>query len=547
MLDHMRRRRLLWAIAIGAVVIAVGLGIATSLLLRRENFKSLIVKKLHDHLNLDATVDDIGVTWWPRPRVSGSGLRLRIPGHNELPPFISVERFSADIGLLSATRHHVDTLHVDGLKINVPPGDARDAIQPPDVDPVTPSTLALPLPRLTDIVVDRLMTHDAELTFIPRNASGTALQFQIHSLEMTSVGFDRPLPFTAELTNPVPNGKVEAKGVVGPWNKLAPDDTPVSGSYVFRDADLSTINGIGGTLNSTGEFRGGLTSIGVKGQADVPDFSLDLGGKPVPLTSTFTAVVNGTDGSTTLHEVNATILNTPLVAKGAITNLAGPGRHDVVIEVRVTDGRIEDLLAMVLDTPQPVMMGAMHADAKMALPPGAARVRNRIRVSGTFGLASTTFTNANVQNKLEELSRRSRGKKEDDPLGRVLTNLSGRMNLSTGIVTLSGMRFEVPGAKVALGGTYQLSSGEMDFRGTLAMEATVSKAIGGFKSIFIKPFDGLFKKDGAGAVLPIRIAGTRDAPKYSLEMGKLFGRGGNKSNDHAEKRDARKDKPAQTK
>jgi hypothetical protein len=538
MLERMvRRRRLIFGMLAGVAALLMGLAGATAYLLRPENFRATIASRLSAHLNLDATLDDVQVTWLPRPRLSGRGLTLRLPNHPELPPFISVERFHADIGLLSASRRHVDTLHVDGLKIAVPPGDARADLHAPLETPPNPS---FPLPRLSDIVVDHLISHDAELRFVPRKPEDLPLTFQIHTLEMTAVGFDRPLPFTAELTNPVPTGRVSAKGTVGPWNKNDPDATPIGGTYVFRNADLSTINGIGGILTSAGEFRGRLTGIEVEGHADVPDFSLDLGGRPVALASTFTAVVNGTDGSTTLNEVNAKILNTPLVAKGAITNLAGPGRHDVTIEVHVANGRIEDLLAMVLDTPTPVMLGTMHVDARMALPPGTARVRNRIRVSGRFGLASTQFTNVNVQDKLQELSRRSQGKKDDDPLGRVLTNLSGRVLLSRGVVSLNDMRFEVPGAKVALDGTYHLSSEIMDFRGTLAMQATVSKAVGGFKSIFIKPFDGLFKKDGAGAVLPIRIAGTRDAPKYTLEVGRLFGRGGG-DKDKDDEKDAPKD------
>ena len=32
------------------------------------------------------------------------------------------------------------------------------------------------------------------------------------------------------------------------------------------------------------------------------------------------------------------------------------------------------------------------------------------------------------------------------------------------------------------------------------------------------------RKDGAGAVVPIKITGTRDAPKMSVEMGRIFGK-----------------------
>ena len=83
----------------------------------------------------------------------------------------------------------------------------------------------------------------------------------------------------------------------------------------------------------------------------------------------------------------------------------------------------------------------------------------------------------------------------------------------------------MPGAKIALDGAYDLGTGGLDFHGTLRMQATLSQAVGGFKSIFIKPFDAIFRKDGAGAVIPIKIMGTRQAPVFRVELGKVFGKG----------------------
>ena len=54
------------------------------------------------------------------------------------------------------------------------------------------------------------------------------------------------------------------------------------------------------------------------------------------------------------------------------------------------------------------------------------------------------------------------------------------------------------------------------------MQARMSDVVGGFKSIFLMPFNPLFRKKGAGTVLPIKITGTRDAPKMGIEMGKIF-------------------------
>jgi hypothetical protein len=125
---------------------------------------------------------------------------------------------------------------------------------------------------------------------------------------------------------------------------------------------------------------------------------------------------------------------------------------------------------------------------------------------------------------MHDLSRRGQGKDEDDAVGRVLSDLRGRLDLSKGMARLQNLTFQVPGARIGLDGSYDLGSEALDFRGTLRMEATISKAIGGFKSIFIKPFDPLFRRDGAGAVVPIKISGTRQAPKFGIEMGRVLRR-----------------------
>ena len=68
----------------------------------------------------------------------------------------------------------------------------------------------------------------------------------------------------------------------------------------------------------------------------------------------------------------------------------------------------------------------------------------------------------------------------------------------------------------------QIDGEVIDFRGTLKMQASVSQAVGGFKSIFLKPFDALFREKGSGAVVPIKITGTRKEPKMAIEVGKVF-------------------------
>jgi hypothetical protein len=44
------------------------------------------------------------------------------------------------------------------------------------------------------------------------------------------------------------------------------------------------------------------------------------------------------------------------------------------------------------------------------------------------------------------------------------------------------------------------------------------------KRIFLKPIDPLFRRDGAGAVLPIKIGGTRGDPSFKLDIGRVLTR-----------------------
>ena len=119
---------------------------------------------------------------------------------------------------------------------------------------------------------------------------------------MDDLGFDRQMPFSASLTIPIPLGLVRSRGRVGPWNRSDPIDLPVSGDYTFSRADLNTIHGIGGTLTSAGSYSGELRRIAVTGSTSTPNFNLDLGGQPVPSTTSFEALVDASDGTTKLRE-----------------------------------------------------------------------------------------------------------------------------------------------------------------------------------------------------------------------------------------------------
>jgi hypothetical protein len=151
------------------------------------------------------------------------------------------------------------------------------------------------------------------------------------------------------------------------------------------------------------------------------------------------------------------------------------------------------------------------------IPPEQRKVIEKLKLRGDFGLTRAKFSDPGVQAKLVGLSHRGRGMRSE-PVANVVSNLRGRIILENGTATFSQLTFAVPGAQISLAGRYAIRSEALDFRGRLSLQATLSQAVGGVRGFFLKAFDPFFKKPGAGTVLPIRIQGTRSAPKFGLDL-----------------------------
>jgi hypothetical protein len=496
-------------------------GLVTALWLvqwRSDSLRDRIVRTLSARFNADVSLDDLSFSFLPRPRVSGSNLRLLVRDRPDLPPFIAIQRFWMDVGPFSIIRRHVNTVHVDGLTITVPPKDARRTLGGPDEPAEAPPSDDDAMLSPSKVIIERLISHNAILTFAKKRPDHRPLVFTIESLELQQLGFDRVVPFRAQLVNPVPTGLIQSQGTFGPWVKDDPAETPVSGEYRFSDADLSTIDGISGTLTSSGSYRGRITEIDVTGTTTTPDFNLELGGTPQPLKTTFAAAVDGTNGSVVLRQVDATLANSTISAHGSVVNLPGPGHHTTDLQVAVVKGRIEDILALVAPG-KPAMRGDIALTSSVTLPPGEASELKRLGLDGKFVLSGTTFKQS-VQVRVKDFSRRAQAKDVEEMDANVASNLKGTFTLKNGVMGLRNLSFQVPGATVQLGGTADLRSRALDLSGTLQMQASVSQAVGGFKSIFLKIVDPFFRKPGRGTVLPIKIGGTIDAPKPGLALGK---------------------------
>ena len=81
----------------------------------------------------------------------------------------------------------------------------------------------------------------------------------------------------------------------------------------------------------------------------------------------------------------------------------------------------------------------------------------------------------------------------------------------------------MPGAALTLNGNYGLLDEHLDFHGTVQLDAKISETTTGFKSFLLKAVDPFFKGKKAGALIPIKITGTREQPAFGLDFGRPEG------------------------
>jgi len=513
-----------WRLVVAIVAVTLLAGVTTvTLVLRDGVVKRRVIRALSEHFDSDVTIGPLSVTLYPSVRVSAEGLSVRRrvdpPGQ---PPIIEAARFMVEPGLWQLLNGRAKYVEVDGLRVTIPrrpPGHQRAQ------EAVSGTRPAKAIPAaLSRGILERLVARDAELVYASSRPDRPPRVIHVHQMELGEVSFDNPMRYRAALTNPLPEGRLETSGTFGPFDASDPGSSPIEGSYVLSGADFNTVKGLAGTVDSRGLFSGQLDEMHVDGTTDTGNFQLDVGNHPLPLHTEFRATVDGTDGDVYLSHVDARLDGSPFTATGTITSVPGVRGRRIALEVKVASGRVEDFLTLILPASRPVMVGDLELVTSFLLPPGEGRAIDRMEMSGTVGITEANFSDRATQARVRELSRRAQGRKKGAPVGSTLMGLSGRFVYSNGTARFTGLTFRTQGAMVSVGGTYRLHSGAMDLRGSARLDASLSRAVGGVKGFFLKVVDPLFRKDGAGAVIPITITGPHDAPKVTVDKGRILKR-----------------------
>jgi hypothetical protein len=517
---HRTRNR--WLIALAAVVsvLLIALAIAAEYIARHAGplLRSSVVATLTERFHSPVQLDALDVSVANGLQVRGRGLRIVYLAGPAQPdqkqqqglaaePMLSVNTFTfrttfRDLFHLRANLARVD---VDGMELHIPPHSGAHILHTQQ-----------PRPRIT-LNIASIFCRNVTLVIENGNPDKAPLTFIIPKLELTHVVPGQPMLYVADVVNPKPRGNIHASGHFGPWQRDNPRSTPLDGDYTFQHADLSTIKGIAGTLSSTGHFAGLLSHITIDGTTTTPNFSLDLANHPVPLSTTFHAFVDATTGDTTLAPVTATLLHSRFTAQGTITNLRGQG-HDIALTVDMPHGRIEDILPLRMKTDPPTMRGAVALHAKLHIPPGPVRITQKLQLTGTVHIRNVAFSSTKLQAQVDSLSLRAQGDPHaanaakanaaaNTPQPNVASDMAVTFSLANSTLLIPSLDYQLPGASVQLDGAYLLDTTAFDFRGHVRTAATASQMVTGWKSLLLKPFDSLLKKNGAGTELPLTLTG----------------------------------------
>jgi hypothetical protein len=428
-------------------------------------------------------------------------------------------RFHAPLLFRPGQPFHIALVQLQGLKIDLPPKSHFSHAKTP----------ALPKPSaaLTDFQIDVIECTAAHLTLETDKPGKLPLEFDIGRLRLSNIAAGGALAFDADLINPRPQGKLHTAGSFGPWRVEDPGESLIRGDYRLDHADLASFKEIAGFLTSSGRYQGTLRDLAVDGQTDTPDFSLTHFGNALPLHTVFHAQVDGTNGDTRLESVDATLGRSHFTTQGTILRVPAPDGssnspgHDISLAVNVDRARIEDFLLLASHAPDPLLTGSVVLKTTLHIPPGAVPMHRRLQLEGSFTLDQARFTNPKIQDRIEQLSVRGQGRpdevKSTDPAS-IHSTMKGTFHLADGLLNLPALDYQVPGADIQLKGAYGVEGGTLDFAGTARLQASVSKMVGGWKGALLKPFDGLFRKNGVGAEVPIHIHGTREHPDFGVEF-----------------------------
>ena len=506
-----RRVRSIWQEAplwVHVSIVATGalLALAAALISTNWPYRH---RKIHAMLE-DVLTSDVKFTgyhrvYFPRPGFEATGITIRRKtAPAGLPPLGHIDSMKVtgtwtDLVML---RQRVELVEVTGFHIIVPAIGGNE------------SRLSFPAGSAKDFsgpetMIERLIVHKSLLEVL--RESGKPLAFPIKQVEITNLHKGEAFTFAVDMQNPIPHGRILARGSMGPIRGDNFDATPLSGTFAFTGVNLHDVGEISGTLDSRGEFKGAIQQMLVEASETTPDFAVK-DGKPTRVDGTLQGSLSAANGDLVVHSIELKVGPTTIHATGSIAG--NPKKTN--LDISVERGRAEDVMRPFIHSDVPITGPVSLKSHAYLGPPGDGFIA-RLRVSGSFAVPAERVTNRNTEKSLSAFSQRAQGKQKNTgfqsdpnappPETDVLSSLEGPTKIENGIASTPHLRFRVPGAEATLAGTYRFHDDAVHLTGNLRMDTDISHTATGFKSFLLKPLAPFFKKKNAGAVIPIAVTG----------------------------------------
>ena len=509
------KRRSLWPrILVGVAAVLAVVGIAAQILVKRAepNARKRVVEWLEAKFDSEVQLGSLHLDILPRPHVTGRDLKLQWKRRTDIPPMIDIDEFHAGLAWTDLVRPdwHIHLVTLKSFHLNIPPREEQAASEPPKKEKAASGAA-------DSIVVDQVVADRMILRMLPREAGKEPKEFDLYKLRIREAGAGRPMKYETLMKNYKPPGLINSTGEFGPWRQDNPGETPLRGDYTFNDADLGVFKGIAGILSSVGNFEGVLSRINVQGTTETPDFRLTMVGNKVPLKASYQAVVDGTNGTTILQPVNAVLGQTPLTVSGEIVGEKGVKGKEIELKAIIRNGRFQDLLQLAVRGGTP-MTGLVSLNTVIGIPRGDVDVIQKLNLTGNVDVQGMRFVNPEIQNRIDEVSRRGQGRPGDTAIDEVASKLVTQFSLNNAVLNLPSISYRISGAAADAQGQFNMRSQEMDFDGVVRLNAKASETVEGWKSFFLKPLDPLFSRNGKGTVLYFHVGGTPAAPKFGLDV-----------------------------
>jgi hypothetical protein len=440
-----KHRRLILCIGAGLIVSWYGILVGAYVLVPtlKRAIQDHAADVLRSEFGSNVRFQSIDVTLLPRVHIVAGGILV---GNDAAHPLVQATTADATSDLLP---WHIRRLVLTGLSLRIPTTQV-------------PSTTT-PKPAF-GLSIDEMVAEHAELEILPSAEQQTPLHFELANLRVRNFSRARAADFAAMIVSSKPQVQIDTSGHVGPWSSSDPGVTPLQGNFKLRIADLATFPGLKGALVSEGRFKGVVKQIEISGEAVASEFGLSLSECPEPLHASFQASLDASDGSASIQRMSGSLRNSSFAANGLVRNVQDDGLRDIVLNISVNHGRLEDVLPLAVKSQTSPIYGAVRVRAKLEIRPGEQEIFDRLRLDGDFAATNAQFSSLNLRG----------GKFSNN-----LSKMRGHVRLNNGTAEFSSLVIDPQGSSARLNGSYELASERLDVHGQLfgqAPKAYVVKA-----------------------------------------------------------------------